>query len=56
MRPFLDAIRRQAAELDKSGELKAQFAELSRVLAEEQSRWTTFNAQLEALEKSLRVK
>jgi hypothetical protein len=55
--PLLDAIRKQADELDKSDEeLKAQYAELSRVLAEEQSRWTTFNAQLEALEKSLRVK
>jgi hypothetical protein len=55
--PFLDAIRMHADELDKSEEeLKAQYAELSRVLAEKQSRWITFNAQLEALEKSLRVK
>jgi predicted nucleic acid-binding Zn-ribbon protein len=49
---FLDAIRGQAEQLEKSDEeLKARHAELSRVLAEEQSRWTTFNARLEALEK-----
>lgn len=48
---FLDAVRGQAERLEKSDEeLKARHAELARLLAEEQSRWTTFNARLEALE------
>ena len=42
-------------ELEKSdAELKARYAELSRLLADEQSRWTAFNAQLEALEMKRR--
>jgi hypothetical protein len=49
--PFFDAIRNQAEALEKSDEeLKARYAELSRLMADEQSRWTAFNAQLEALE------
>ena len=48
---FLDAVRGQTERLEKSDEeLKARHAELARLLAEEQSRWTTFNARLEALE------
>jgi hypothetical protein len=52
---FLDAIRGQAEQLEKSdAELKARYAELSRLLADEQSRWAAFNAQLEALETKRR--
>lgn len=52
--PFLDAIRGQAEALDKSTEeLENRHAELSRALADEQSRWTAFNAQLEMLERTL---
>ena len=44
------------AQLDKieNGDpvLKERHASLSRMLADEQTRWVTFNAQLEALEKS----
>ena len=44
------------AQLDKieNGDpvLKERHASLSRMLADEQARWVTFNAQLEALEKS----
>ena len=50
---FLDMIRGQAAELEKSDQqLKDRYGELSRLLADEQARWTSFNAQLEALEKA----
>ena len=50
--PFFDAIRGQAEQLEKGEvELKARQEELLRLLAEEQSRWTAFNAQLEALER-----
>jgi hypothetical protein len=45
------------AQLDKieNGDpvLKERQASLSRMLAEEQARWITFNSQLEALEKSV---
>ena len=52
--PFLDLIRNQADRLDKAGQqLRNRHAELSRILADEQSRWTAFNAQLEALEHAL---
>jgi hypothetical protein len=51
---FLDALRGQADLLEKADrELKERQAELSRVLADEQSRWTSFNAQLDALERAL---
>ena len=54
---FLDAIRGQADLLEKADrELKERQAELSRVLADEQSRWTSFNAQLDALERALSVR
>lgn len=50
--PFFDAIRHQAEAIERSdGDLKARYEELSRLLAEEQSRWSAFNAQLEALEQ-----
>ncbi len=50
--PFFDIIRGQAEQLEKGdAELKARQEELLRLLAEEQSRWTAFNAQLEALER-----
>lgn len=50
--PFLDIIRGQAEQLEKGdAELKARQEELLRLLGDEQSRWTAFNAQLEALER-----
>ena len=52
---FLEAIRGQAEQLQKSdAELRARYDELSRLLADEQSRWAAFNAQLEALETKRR--
>jgi hypothetical protein len=50
--PFFDMIRGQAEQLEKGdAELKARQEELLRLLGDEQSRWTAFNAQLEALER-----
>jgi hypothetical protein len=41
------------ASTKADSELKQRQAELMQLMAEEQSRWNAFNAQLEALEKAV---
>ena len=56
MAPMLEMFKNQAAATEKAdAELKQRQAELLQLMADEQSRWTTFNAQLEALEKAIAV-
>jgi hypothetical protein len=50
-------LKSQLEELDKSDQqLRAEEADLSRLLAQEQSRWTSFNAQIEELERASAAK
>jgi hypothetical protein len=54
MAPMLEMFKQQAAAVEKTeAELKLRQTELMQLIAQEQSRWTTFNAQLEALEQAL---
>jgi hypothetical protein len=54
MAPIVEMFRNQMAGSDKSdSELRQRQAELMQLMTQEQSRWTTFNAQLEALEKAV---
>jgi hypothetical protein len=47
-------LKSQIAALEKAGlDLRAEEADAARMLAEEQARWTAFNARIEELERSL---
>jgi hypothetical protein len=48
----LAPLKGHIAELERTDEtLKSEEADLQRLLAAEQSRWTAFNAQIEVLER-----
>ena len=50
-------LKAQVDALERDDQqLKAQEAEIGRLLAEEQARWSGFNAQIEALERAARGK
>ena len=52
--PFAAAFKAQLDKLQTGDpELQQRQTSLSQLLAEEQARWTAFNAQLEALERDL---
>jgi DNA repair exonuclease SbcCD ATPase subunit len=52
--PVVELFKKQAAAVEQTeSDLKVRQAELMQLMTQEQSRWTTFNAQLEALEKAL---
>jgi chromosome segregation ATPase len=54
---IIGPVKSQIAALEKTDrELRADEAEASRMLAEEQARWTNLNAQIEELERSLAAK
>jgi chromosome segregation ATPase len=54
MGPVLEMFKKQMAASEKTdSDLKLRQTELLQLLTEEQSRWTAFNAQLEALESAL---
>lgn len=54
MGPLIEMFKSQMAAVEKTeADLKLRQAELTQLLAQEQSRWTSFNAQLEALEKAV---
>jgi hypothetical protein len=54
MAPIVEIFKNQMAANEKTDfDLKLRQAELLQLMAQEQSRWTAFNAQLEALEKAL---
>jgi hypothetical protein len=54
MAPMLEMFKNQMAASEKTdADLKLRQAELMQLMTQEQSRWTAFNAQLEALEKAL---
>jgi hypothetical protein len=56
LNPIIELWKNQAAVVEQTeADLKLRQAELMQLMTQEQSRWTTFNAQLEALEKALRV-
>jgi len=56
MGPIVEMFRNQMAASEQTdSELKLRQAELMQLMTQEQSRWTTFNAQLEALEKAARA-
>jgi hypothetical protein len=52
--PVIEMFKMQMAGADKANEdLKVRQAELTQLMTNEQSRWTTLNAEIEALEKAL---
>lgn len=52
---FIAPLKAQLAELEKTiQQLKQDEAAVSQLLAEEQSRWTRFNTQIEALEQAIK--
>jgi hypothetical protein len=52
--PMVELFKNQAAAVEQTeSDLKLRQAELMQLMTQEQSRWTTFNAQLEAFEKAL---
>jgi hypothetical protein len=54
MAPFVEMFKNQMAASEKTdSDLKLRQAELMQLLTQEQSLWNAFNAQLEALEKSV---
>ena len=54
MGPIVEMFRNQMeAGAKADSELKLRQAELMQLMAQEQSRWSTFNTQLEALEKAV---
>jgi hypothetical protein len=54
MGPIVEMFRNQMdASTKTDSELKQRQAELMQLMAQEQSRWNAFNAQLEALEKAV---
>ena len=54
MAPIVEMFRNQMAAGEKAdSDLRLRQAELMQLMAQEQSRWTTFNEQLEALEKAV---
>ena len=53
MAPIIEMFKNQMAASEKTdSDLKSRQAELMQLMTQEQSRWTAFNAQLEALEKA----
>jgi len=56
MAPVIDMFKTQMAAAEKANtDLKQRQAELTQLMTNEQSRWTTLNAEIEALEKALTV-
>lgn len=54
MAPMVEMFKNQMAATEKTdSDLKLRQSELMQLMAQEQSRWTAFNAQLEALEKAV---
>jgi hypothetical protein len=54
MGPIVEMFRNQMdASAKTDSELKLRQAELMQLMTQEQSRWSTFNGQLEALEKAV---
>jgi hypothetical protein len=54
MAPFVEMFKNQVAASEKTdSDLKLRQAELMQLMTQEQSRWTEFNAQLEALERAV---
>ena len=54
MAPIVEMFKNQIAANEKTdSELKLRQAELMQLMTQEQSRWTDFNAQLEAFEKAI---
>ncbi len=54
MAPVLEMFKNQMVANEKAdSDLKVRQTELMQLMTQEQSRWTAFNAQLEALEKTL---
>ena len=52
--PVIDMFKTQMAAAEKANtDLKQRQAELTQLITNEQSRWTTLNAEIEALEKAL---
>ena len=52
--PVIEMFKTQMAAAEKANtDLKQRQAELTQLMADEQSRWTTLNAEIEALEKAL---
>ena len=54
MAPVLEMFKNQMTAAEKTdSDLKVRQTELMQLMTQEQSRWTVFNTQLEALEKAL---
>ena len=54
MAPVIEMFKIQMAAAEKANtDLKQRQAELTQLMTNEQSRWTTLNAEIEALEKAL---
>jgi uncharacterized protein YlxW (UPF0749 family) len=54
MAPIIEMFKAQTAAAEKANlDLKQRQAELTQLMTNEQSRWTTLNAEIEALEKAL---
>jgi septal ring factor EnvC (AmiA/AmiB activator) len=54
---IVQPLKAQVDALDRDDQqLKGQEAEILRLLSEEQSRWSSFNAQIEELERAMRGK
>jgi uncharacterized protein YlxW (UPF0749 family) len=54
MAPVIEMFKTQMAAAEKANtDLKQRQAELTQLMTNEQSRWTTLNAEIEALEKAL---
>jgi uncharacterized protein YlxW (UPF0749 family) len=52
--PVIEMFKTQMAAAEKANtDLQQRQAELTQLMADEQSRWTTLNAEIEALEKAL---
>ena len=52
--PIIEMFKTQSAAAEKANtDLKQRQAELTQLMTNEQSRWTTLNAEIEALEKAL---
>jgi uncharacterized protein YlxW (UPF0749 family) len=52
--PVIEMFKTQMAAAEKANaELKQRQAELTQLMADEQSRWNTLNAEIEALERAL---
>lgn len=56
MAPVIEMFKTQMAAAEKANaDLNLRQAELTQLMTNEQSRWTTLNAEIEALEKALRA-